>query len=236
MTQPTARAEQSPGPVDTARAQAAQVGQHAAQEGSQLAGTATDQAKQVAAEARRQARDLVGEARGQLSDQATNQQQKVAGGLRSLAEELAVMAAKGEQSGPATEVAHQVAERARQAAVWLEQREPGDLVSELRRVGRQHPGTFLLGAVIAGVMVGRLTRGAVASTSTNSSESTPGQIARPQPAVADYQDAYAGSPPLNATTTPPGEEPASPPPPTGGAGLDIGQRPLHASQRPQGQV
>jgi hypothetical protein len=161
MTRPSTRTDESPGAVDAARDQAEKVGQHAGEKGSQLAETAADQAKQVTAEAGRQARDLIDEARGQVGSEALAQQQKVAIGLRSLVDELTSMAEKGGQSGPATEIANQAAERVRRAATWLDQREPGDLVGELRRLGRQHPGTFLLGAALAGVLVGRLTRGAV---------------------------------------------------------------------------
>ena len=49
MTQPTARTEESAGPVDAALQQASNVSQHAGEKGSQLAGTAADQAKQVTA-------------------------------------------------------------------------------------------------------------------------------------------------------------------------------------------
>jgi hypothetical protein len=213
MTGPTTRTEESPGPVDAAREQASKVGQHAGEKGSQLAGTATDQAKHVTAEAGRQARDLIGEARGQLVDQASAQQQKVAHGLRSLVDELTSMAENSGQSGPATELAHQTAERVRHAASWLDKREPGDLVGEVRRLGRQHPGIFLLGAVLAGVLVGRLTRGAVeaASSTSSDSESATSQTA-PQPVMPSYEPA-----------------PSPPAPPFSAPGLGVGPE-------PQGQV
>jgi hypothetical protein len=161
MTRSSTTTDDVSATMDVARDRAGQVGQHAGEKGSQLAETAAEQAKQVTAEAGRQARDLIDEARGQVGSEALAQQQKVAIGLRSLVDELTSMAEKGGQSGPATEIANQAADRVRRAATWLDQREPGDLVGELRRVGRQHPGTFLLGAALAGVLVGRLTRGAV---------------------------------------------------------------------------
>jgi hypothetical protein len=214
MTQPTARTDESAGPVDAARQQASNVSQHVGEKGSHLAGTATDQAKQVTGEAGRQARDLIAEARGQLGGQASAQQQKVADGLRSLVDELTSMAEKGGQSGPATELAYQAADRVRHAASWLDKREPGDLVGEVRRLGRQHPGTFLLGAVLAGVLVGRLTRGAVeaASSTSSDSESASGRIAAPRSPA-------------------PAHEPVSspPPPPFSAPGLGVGPE-------PQGQV
>jgi hypothetical protein len=211
MTRPTVRTEESPGPVDAAREQASKVGQHAGEGGAQLAGTATDQAKQVTAEAGRQARDLIGEARGQFGSQASAQQQKVAEGLRSLVDELTSMAENGGHSGPATEMAHQAAERVRQAASWLDEREPGDLVGEVRRLGRQNPGTFLLGAVLAGVLVGRLTRGAVeaASSSSSDGDGADGRTMAPRPAAPTHE-------PMSSP----------PPPPFGAPGLDAGPGPL----------
>ncbi len=210
MTQPTARTEESAGPVDAALQQASNVSQHAGEKGSQLAGTAADQAKQVTGEAGRQARDLIAEARGQLGSQASAQQQKVADGLRSLVDELTSMAKNSGQSGPATELAHQAAERARHAASWLDKREPGDLVGEVRRLGRQHPGTFLLGAVLAGVVVGRLTRGAVEAASSTSSDSdgASSQITAPQPAVPGYERVPSPTaPPFSAPGLGVGPEP-----------------------------
>ncbi|HKC26518.1 MAG TPA: hypothetical protein VKB75_00770, partial [Jatrophihabitans sp.] len=40
---------------------------------------------------------------------------------------------------------------------------PGDLVDELRRFARRRPGAFLMGALAAGVVAGRLGRGVVAA-------------------------------------------------------------------------
>jgi hypothetical protein len=90
------------------------------------------------------------------------QQQRAAQQLHSVADELHAMAANGGQSGLATEVARQAADRVRGAASWLEQREPSDLLEEVRRFARRRPGTFLIGAAVAGVAAGRLTRGLAA--------------------------------------------------------------------------
>ena len=148
-----------PSTTDVARDEAASVGQHAREAGGQVAQTATDQARQVAAETGRQARDLLGEAQGQALDQASTQQQKAAQQLHSVADEMGQMAANGGQSGVATEFARQAADRMHGAASWLEQREPGDLLNEVRNFARRRPGTFLIGAAVAGLAAGRLTRG-----------------------------------------------------------------------------
>jgi hypothetical protein len=153
-------ADQSGGSTaDVARDQAAAVGQTASEAGSRVTQTAADQAREVASETARQARDLLGEAGGQVRDQTSVQQQKAASQLHSVADELHEMVAKGGQSGMATEVAHQAAERLHGAASWLEQREPADVLQAVRDFARRRPGMFLAGAVAAGLAAGRLTRG-----------------------------------------------------------------------------
>jgi hypothetical protein len=145
----------------TARDEAGAVGRTAADAGRQVAGTAQDQAKQVTREARRQAADLLNEARTQAGDQARAGQRRAGEGLRALAGELHGMAGGAQQQGPASDLAAQAAERVEAVASWLDQREPGELIDEVRTFARRKPGTFLLGAALAGVLVGRLTRGAV---------------------------------------------------------------------------
>jgi hypothetical protein len=69
------------------------------------------------------------------------------------------MTVKGGQSGVATDVAQQAAERIHGVASWLEQREPADVLQAVRDFARRRPGVFLAGAVAAGLAAGRLTRG-----------------------------------------------------------------------------
>ncbi|MFG1918801.1 hypothetical protein [Micromonospora sp. NPDC048898] len=141
------------------RDQARQVGAEAAQAGGAVAQTAKEQGTEVGREAARQARNLYGEARTQLASQTGEQQRRAAGGLRSLADEMRSMAEQGGQAGPVTELARQAADRVHGVAGWLEQREPGDLLTEVRDYARRNPGTFLVGAAVLGVLAGRLTRG-----------------------------------------------------------------------------
>jgi hypothetical protein len=157
--QPDPGPQDQPSTTTVARDEAANVGRSAGEAGGRVAQTAADQAREVVSETARQARDLAGEAGGHARDQAYVQQQRAAHQLRSVADELQEMAAKGGQSGVATEVAHQAAERIHGAASWLEQREPGDLLQAVRDFARRRPGVFLAGAVAAGLAAGRLTRG-----------------------------------------------------------------------------
>lgn len=166
MTQQTSASPQGPpaqqgqGTGQAAREGAAEVGRTTADAGRQVASTAAEQAGQVARETRRQARDLVGEARGQATEQARAGQQKAAEGLRSLSRELHGMSDGGD-GGPAADLAAQAAGRIDDIAGWLDRHEPGDVLEEVRSFARRRPGAFLLGAALAGVVAGRLTRGAV---------------------------------------------------------------------------
>ncbi|MGN9775252.1 hypothetical protein ACTMS0_05680 [Micromonospora sp. H33] len=149
------------------REQARQVGSEAKQAGGAVAETAKEQGREVVGEARRQARNLYGEARSQLAGQTGEQQRRAAGGLRSLADEMRTMAEQGGQAGPVSELARQAADRVHGVAGWLEQREPGDLVAEVRDYARRNPGTFLVGAAVLGVLAGRLTRNVSAASDSD---------------------------------------------------------------------
>src|ERR1700749_3996893 len=145
-------AQHDPGPQDqpsattVAREQAATVGRSAGEAGGPVAPTPPG-------------RGLLGEPGGQARDQAAVQQQNAARQLRSVADELREMTVKVGQSGVATEVAQQAAERIHGVASWLEQREPADVLQAVRDFARRRPGVFLAGAVAAGLAAGRLTRG-----------------------------------------------------------------------------
>lgn len=145
-----------------AKEQAANVGHTAAEGGGQVLRTAAEQGRQVAGEAGDRARELYGAARDELRGQVGGQQRRAAGGLRSVSEELRSMAEQGGGSGAATELARRASGTIDQFAGWLESREPGAVLDEVKRYARQHPGAFLAGAALLGVVAGRLTRGLTA--------------------------------------------------------------------------
>ncbi len=172
--------------TDTAKQQAVQVGQIAKESGQQVAGTAVEQGKNVVAEGMTQARNMKREVTTQVHEQSGAQKDKAAAGLRSLGDELRSMASNGQagQSGVATDLAQQAATKAHDLAGWLESRDPGTIVDELRSMARRKPGTFLLGAVAAGVVAGRLTRGAVDSAKSHDNATSPRHAAStPTPTV-----------------------------------------------------
>jgi len=182
--------------------------------GRHVAGVAGEQAGQVASEASQQVRDLVHQTRGELTEQAATQQKRVAGGLRSLGEELHSMAQNSEQRGPATDLVKQAAERTGKVASWLEDREPGNVVDEVTRFARQRPGAFLAIAAGAGLLVGRLGRGLKAANDDDSSsgDSSGGNSSARGPGSAPNLGAGENSRQGYATTPPP-QVPVYPPAP-----------------------
>lgn len=141
--------------------QAQQATAAAADETKHVAGVAADEVKGVASEAMGQARgvvdDAMGQLRGQLDDQGRQQKDRLAGTLATFSGDLGRMADGG--SGLAADLATELADRTQSLSRHLDGREPTQLLDDVRRFARQRPGTFLLGALAAGVVVGRLVRG-----------------------------------------------------------------------------
>jgi len=126
--------------------------------GSSVLDEAKSGASDVKQEAQQQVSDLWGQARGELSDQTGQQQQRLAGGLKSFGSQLDQMASAPDESSVATHLARDLSQRATYLGGWLESRSPQEVVDELRSFARRRPGTFLLAAAGAGLLVGRLTR------------------------------------------------------------------------------
>lgn len=145
--------------TDDGDGKVAQVKDSTVEAGQHVAGVAKDQAGNVAAEAKSQAKDLLGQGRQQLRDQAAQQQDRLATGLHSLSRELGSMAASSTEQGLATDLAREASDRVHSVARWLESREPGQLLDEVRSFARERPGAFLGLAAAAGVLAGRLGRG-----------------------------------------------------------------------------
>jgi hypothetical protein len=151
--------------TDVAKDEAKNLGQTATQAGSQVASTAADQAREVAQETQRQAKDLLDQGRSQLKEQTISQQQKAAQGLTSLAQEMRGLADGTSQGapGPARDLLQQAAGFVESFSHKLQNREPADLLDEVRSFARRKPGTFLIGAALLGVAAGRLTSGVKAA-------------------------------------------------------------------------
>jgi hypothetical protein len=186
----------SGGKKDAAKEEAAGVAKDAAAAGKQVAGTAKEQAKKVTSEATTQVRSLVGQAGSELKQQAGAQQERVAQGLRTLGEQFTAMASSADE-GAASSLVRTVAGRADAAASWLEGRDPGSLLDEVKYFARRRPGTFIAIAAVAGIVAGRLTTSLVTE-------------AKEQAAAKDAADAYAA--PTNVMPVSNLDSPLSPSP------------------------
>jgi hypothetical protein len=143
----------------TAKDQASGVAHSAAESGQHLAHEAKGEAKEVGREAGRQAKQLLDQGRDQLTTEASSQQHKLAGSIRTFGQELGSMAESSSEPGMATDLARQAAERIDEVANFFDNREPGELLGEVKRFAQNRPGTFLALAAGAGLLAGRLTRG-----------------------------------------------------------------------------
>ncbi len=145
---------------DTAKEQAQSVAATTKDEAANVVETAKEQVQTVTADLRVQTRQLADEARSQLSDHAFAQRDSAVDSLRSIGDELTGLADKADGPGIGAQLTREVGGVAHKSADFLQEREPGQLVEELRDLARRRPGSFLLGAAFAGLLVGRLTRSA----------------------------------------------------------------------------
>jgi hypothetical protein len=208
----------------------------AADEGKHVAGVAGSEARGVASQAAQEARGVVDDAmtqvRGQLDDQGRQQKDRLAGTLATFGDDLDRMARGG--SGMAADLARDAAGRAQALSRHLDGREPGELLDDVRRFARRRPGTFLLGALAAGVVVGRLARGTKdaveAAEAAERPRVTPGapntadvsaahgyRTQPPAPVTPQPAPGYSAPPSAPSYSAPPSAPSYSAPPP--GAGL-----------------
>ena len=176
----------------------------AAEEAKHVGQVGAQEVQNVAAEAKDQVRTLLDETRTQLNDQTTQQRDRLVSTLQSFSTDLEDMAGSSQRSGLATELTRQAAQRARDLSDRLDGREPGELLDEVRAFARRRPGTFLLGAVVAGVVAGRLARGAKASAGAAGPE---------HPASVAANESATGWDTRVATTAPASEADVSRPAP-----------------------
>lgn len=130
----------------------------ARQEAGHVAGTARDEVANVAGEAQHQARNVLDDARVMIDEQSRSQRDRMVDFARSMGDDLEQMAHNGPR-GTTADLARQAASKVRHFGDRIDGREPSEILDDVRRFARQRPGTFLLGALAAGVVAGRLARG-----------------------------------------------------------------------------
>ncbi|WGW12262.1 hypothetical protein LWF01_00400 [Saxibacter everestensis] len=147
--------------TDTAKDKAKEVGQTAGDAGKNVAETVKGEASSVLDEVKEQARSVTQQAGEQLSQQASTQQERALDTIRSLRDEFGSMAEHSEDSGLATQLVRQASERLDSAASWIGDKEPRDLLDDVKSFARRKPALFIGIALGAGILAGRLTRGVV---------------------------------------------------------------------------
>jgi len=164
-----------------AKERAADVKDTSVAAGAHVAGVAKEELHKVGSETKQQAKDLYRQTQSELSNQAASQQKRVASGIRTLGDEFGSMAEKSESQGVASDLAHQAATRAAGVADWLDQRDPGALLDEVKGFARRRPGMFIAIAAVAGVVAGRLTRSVIAEAKDSDTSGTTGSTASAAP-------------------------------------------------------
>ncbi|NEY34588.1 hypothetical protein GTU99_20690 [Streptomyces sp. PRKS01-65] len=188
------------------KAEASATAGQAKQAASQLTGTAGEQARAVVGEARHQAGSAIGDLRGRAMGEAEEQTRRAAGTLRQWANDLSDLARRAESDSPARSLVSQAADKGHWAADYLDEQGVEGMVSDLRGFARRRPGAFLGGALVAGLVVGRLAKAAGSASRSDGAGQGQGQTG-----------VTAGRGPVEtpgSSALPPGPPPAGPPPTT----------------------
>jgi len=188
-----------------AKDQASGVAGAAADNARAVASEASTQTKAVVAQAKDQVQSLASQTKGELLTQAESKGQQAVAGLRTLSDQInALSSGRPEAAGPLTQYLGEAQDKISSIASRLEQGGPQGVLDDLTAYARRRPGMFLLGAVGAGVVVGRMVRSGKAAASEHQSDAGR-SFAAPtrQPAISSGDQystgAWASSPPTGVT-------------------------------------
>jgi hypothetical protein len=195
-----------------ARDEGSEVAQHARQAASQVGNTVADQAAQVRRETAHQARNVVSDVRERVAAEAEDQATRVSKQLGRIADELGEMAGTASPGSMTAGAIRSAADTSRQAARFLDERGAQGLLDSARDYARRKPGTFLLGAAVAGFLVGRVAKSATGGQSQGQRQGGVVPVASERAGVApEYGTEYgASATPAYGTSTTEYSETASP--------------------------
>jgi polyhydroxyalkanoate synthesis regulator phasin len=199
-----------------------EVVQSASEEGKAVGHQAVEEGKAVASEAAAQAGHVVDDVKSQLQTQAQEQAKKVAQSLRKAGDDVQALAqGKPQEAGQLSSYVEQAAGKLHELAGQIESRGYEGVVQDVQRFARRRPGAFLLGAVTAGFLSGRVFSGLKPE---QQGQSQSGQGGGQQPTAA----AVPPTPAVAAPVTPP---PTVPP---AGTAPVVEPAPVAAAQPAQG--
>lgn len=167
-----AHAKEESSSVQTAKDETAAVTHTATDAAQEVGHAAKNEADAVVDESTDQVRELYQQTRSELAEKAAKQQDRVATGLQTVGDDLSSMARNSEDSGLAREFVNEASQRVSRVATWLSNREPGEVLEEVKTFARRQPGVFIGAVTLAGAVTGRLTR-ALASNSHEDQEVSP---------------------------------------------------------------
>ncbi|MDZ5700204.1 hypothetical protein [Chelativorans sp. M5D2P16] len=123
--------------------------------GSGTAETVRDSAAEMGTDMKQEALDRVDKAKRQASDSLHG----FAEAIRRAGAELAE-----QDQGPAAQLLGHAAGGLEQFSSALGRKQFDEMIRDVRRFGRDHPGAFLAGSVLVGMALGRIAQGSVSDT------------------------------------------------------------------------
>ncbi|GAA4903804.1 hypothetical protein LX16_3777 [Stackebrandtia albiflava] len=142
------------------RARDADTGTESSSTGKDAGRKVADQAREVAGETAAQTRHVGAEMRDSVTGEAHRQSDRLAEGIRHMADEFDDMVANREES-PARTIVSKVAAAGRRLADDLSEKGPEGVLDEVQDFARRKPGAFVLAAAASGFVVGRLGKAVV---------------------------------------------------------------------------
>ncbi|THA28681.1 hypothetical protein E6R18_27245 [Streptomyces sp. A1277] len=127
----------------------------------------------MADEARHQAGNVVSDLRQRLLEQGQEQTERLAGTVRQWADDFAGLARNAPGDSPARSLAAQAADRGHRTADYLGKNGLEGLVGDLQGFARRRPGAFLGGAVLTGLLVGRVAKAGKAAHTADGARQEP---------------------------------------------------------------
>jgi hypothetical protein len=189
--------------VTTATDRAADVAGTATDQAAEVAGTVKEQVSAVAQEVSAQTQNVLGQAKDTLHDQARARTGEAAKALREWTDQTRALAeGRTEDAGAVGRYAGQASDKLAELARRVDARGFDGLVRDVETFARDKPGVFLFGAGVAGFLVGRMLRGAAASSDASpgggsSGASATAPVAGPAVWKPEVEPTLAaGAPPL----------------------------------------
>lgn len=131
--------------------------------GSSTANSMRETASEIGSEAKNEAMRQA----GQLQKTTSESMQAFAQAIRSASDELS-----NKDQGPAAQLLSHAAGSLEQISNAVGQSSLDDIVGEVRRFGREHPGAFMMGSMLLGIALGRFAQTTVAGSSENQATGT----------------------------------------------------------------